>query len=232
MELLCWLRGLKNLRGVVFFSQSGEKITSSLKELKRYHRYRNLGIAPSLAENFDLAEISQPPFIILNIPEPHLESWLEDFKTRRNFSALQTLVLSLIYLVPIVFLDGESLKVFDSWEIWRYSLTKLPELKEQIRHLRILSYAMIDFLLKEELVIKELEYSSFSPSARRELVAHYQELLDQDAYRYWRVKGKGDQPWLLGFSLLKKLGRKELAPAQASPLFPLLLGISLGLRWT
>jgi len=42
--------------------------------------YHNLGIAPALAKEIPLPELEKPPFVILNLPEPQIESWLEDFK--------------------------------------------------------------------------------------------------------------------------------------------------------
>ena len=79
MELLSWLRGLKNFQGILFSSQPDGNTEKSLKEF-RYHRYHNLGIAPALAKEISLPELGKPPFVILNLPEPQIESWLEDFK--------------------------------------------------------------------------------------------------------------------------------------------------------
>jgi len=42
--------------------------------------YHNLGIAPALAKEIPLPELEKSPFVILNLPEPRIESWLEDFK--------------------------------------------------------------------------------------------------------------------------------------------------------
>lgn len=233
MNILSWLRGVKNLRGIVIAQKNSSELKNALKILKRYHRYRDLGFSPLLQKMLEMDELGFSPFVPLTLPDEELENWLKRIAPESEYIFLHSLALSLVYLVPLIFLDEQSLEAMENFCIWSFSVKSLPEAKEQIRHLRIASYAMIDFLLELEDEIKKVIEGGFKKQAQSKLLKRYQELLEEDAYRYWRIKrAEKAQTWLAGFSLAGALKKSAFQTLPQSPLASLLLGISLGIRWS
>lgn len=185
MGLVSWVALLKNLRGVVFFS--GEPDPAKIKWLAKKHRYRRLGLPPSLASRA-IPELRAAPFVPLSFPFGELEGIAELLSKEHRPEVVEALLLSCCYCSPLVVLDplaAEDLRPFVLWE--RRTSQALSD-KDLIFHLRVASYAILDFFPLAEEVLEcwgrggDLE----------ELVPKRQRLAEADGRkRFWRI---GEDP--------------------------------------
>lgn len=180
---------LKTIRGVILSKQIlNEQIK---KWIRRSIRWRPVGASINMIETLKKSGFSSK--LIKNIVFP--------FDSHREIAAIiaenvdltiaETIVLSSLYIVPILILDNETLRDLQKKNIVIYEIhtdKKLSD-KDIKLHMRIAEYSMKDYHFD---VIESAEKAIISGEIDSELKRR-KKLCMKDAKRYWRIrKESGD----------------------------------------
>lgn len=177
-----WVALVKNLRGVVLMKE--ETAQEKLKWLMKKHRYKHLGLPPSCKTKTSLAFLERDPFCRLWFPSRYLETLSHLLAQKVDPLVSEALVLSLCYVVPLIILDEVFFEQLTPFTVWALRSNEYLKGQDFIFHLRVASYAMIDFCRQpwgREVFEK--------PKAALQLVEQRKDIARQDGEkRFWRIK--------------------------------------------
>lgn len=186
-DFLRWVSLIKNLRGVILDKE--EPSQEKLKWLMKKHRYRNLGLPPSYKPQTPLAFLERDPFCRLWFPSSSIEALSKLLAQKVDLLVSEALLLSMCYLSPLIIVEETFFEKLEPFTVW---VLRSPEpLKggEFIFHLRVASYAMIDFCRRPIGVEEVLQ----NPKVALPLVEQRKGMAIEDGQRrFWRIK-KSDE---------------------------------------
>ncbi len=198
---------LKNLRGVIYFSE-GEEILEKIKWINRHFRYRYVGISENILQKVEDKKIKQvlskKPFIQLYYPSENIKRFIQFFVEiiEENSLLLESLLLSSCYVSPLFVLGEKALQQCESFAIHFLEVSEKLDDKKLKRHLRIADYGVIDIHEKTthqawEVIKEASQYNLKNDFLKAErilesLIENRKELAKTDCkIRYWRLISEG-----------------------------------------
>jgi len=187
---------VKNLRGVLAVSQKSS-INSIAKWLSRKYRYRDLGIPHCILQHYSIEEkyLNGSPFHVLEYPSSTIKEYTGRFikvLSERIWSCLaESLLLASIYASPL-HLDFDAYRDLENANLVVH-VVEGPLLDDSSAklHLRIVDYSVLDSYIDSIGEVVSCVSSGCSPSKLLEMRLGR---ATRDEKRYWRIRGKGDQP--------------------------------------
>jgi len=191
MDLIEYISLLKNVRGILLFPVEEGPDPDKIKWLIKAHRYRDIGIPPSL---YTFEELKKRPFVRLIYPLSGIEDLIGQLAGELPAYILEGIVMSSCYAAPLFILNQAIFELLKPLTIWNLVGDKLDS-RELLRHIRIASYALIDFYrgAKEAEVI--LRDSGDSEEDLRKRIERLCEKRKREASadgkkRFWRIISK------------------------------------------
>lgn len=182
-----WVSLVKNLRGIVLAKE--ETSHEKLKWLMKKHRYKNLGLPPSYRPKTPLAFLEKDPFCRLWFPSGSIGMLSQLLVRKVNPLASEALLLSFCYLAPLIILEDVFFEELEPFTVWAVRSHDRLKGEDFIFHLRVASYAMIDFCRNLWGTRETFE----NPRAVLQLVERRRDMACEDGEkRFWRIK-KDDQ---------------------------------------
>ena len=167
---------LKNIKTLLFFK--AELNSGFLRFMRRYHRYRIVGVPAVLWEHFPEAEM-RAPFVCLEVPEEELLGWRSGLGDAAHYAV----TLASRFATPICVPDEGLLEEFTHLEVARLMAEQSPDPAETLRHMRIAAYSMVDFMRDAPSWVERLQ-----EGGREAILRSRKEALLSDAQkRYWRL---------------------------------------------
>jgi hypothetical protein len=207
-DIIEYVRLLKNIRGILLFNSIQRALdTQLISFLQRKHKYREIGIIPSLSTD----RLGMAPFVRLFYPDENLNKFIKELSEGSEipFSIWEGLVLASIFAAPLYIIEGEIFKQLLPITVFSLKVRTLPTSETLIRHIRIATYALIDayeLLTSETNRLVQQYLNEEIPFSR--LKAHLvrrREVVEKDGRRrFWRLEMvfEGGFPIVAYFDLL------------------------------
>lgn len=146
MNLINYLRRVKNTRGILLFDPTKEKPYTEkiFSFLVSKHKYRDIGVPPSLYND----KLDIKPFVKLNFfkDTKEIEKICNELSSpTMPYYIIESVAYSLAFATPIYILDQALFKQLEPLTVWTLKVNNLPTESELIRNIRIAGYSMIDF---------------------------------------------------------------------------------------
>ncbi|MEM4810110.1 MAG: hypothetical protein QW249_06320 [Desulfurococcaceae archaeon] len=206
---------VKNLRGVVLLELGEKGVDKSLDWLIKRFRYRNLGLAPIIAEKYrDRIKkyLAGNPFRELAYPIASIKEFRGKLAEKLELSeeVLETLVFSSIYVSPVIMIGDTYLDELMEISINTVNTCRELNTNEWKLHLRIADYSVLDMY---EWSIENARYVVSSLKTNKDftnaLVERYRRI-EKDRKRYWRIMcNEGRQVFVLYIDMLKLVMNRE-----------------------
>lgn len=217
----------KNVRGIFTFDLSNEPPSELKTWLARIHRYRNVGIPPSIDDGTQL-DLSAKTFERLPYPLEKLGEFVDHLSEHAPRWVVESLVLSSAYVAPL-FVHRSALVAFEPAAVWQLRMTgDLPG--EQIkRHMRIAGYGMLDFHREvTAAATKAVKNDGLQKEQKRR-----EKICKEDGHeRFWRLLDEDDpEPslgeWVGGYcDILGLLDATAMEQLRAAPELSVALGVA------
>ena len=195
MSLLEWASHFKNIRCVLLFDPLVPPEDEFLGWLVKKHRWREVGIPPSLLRAKD--RLCSKPFVGLSYPSEILRRLVQTLGDDHPLWLTEALVLALCYAAPLLCPSPsfhERLSPLLQWTL----RTEGPPEGEVIRHLRIAGYVPVD-----SFPLVKAAYDVLRQGDREEMEALAKERASRAAEdgrkRFWRLKEVPEAPPLLSY---------------------------------
>jgi len=213
MGLLEWAAHFKNVRCVLLFDPSIPPPERVLGWLARKHRWREIGVPPSIRIS---DRLTQKPFVPLSYPTPVIGEVVKGLAPdERSLWLLEGVTLALCYSAPLLCPSPGLYERLAPFSPWTLKAGDVPE-GEVVRHLRIAGYVPIDFFPRAVEAYKALKEGK--ERELEDLIKRRAEEASADGLkRFWRVKALPEgEPLLCYIDLLPLLSMRRKG-------FPLLL---------
>ncbi|MFB6153257.1 MAG: hypothetical protein ABEJ27_03295 [Halodesulfurarchaeum sp.] len=224
---------LRNIRAVLLFDPADPPPSETWSWLQRKHRYRNVGLAPAVAEETDPDALPDGETITtLYIPIETVDRIASGAHGSTPPWLAQSIYLASAYVAPILVQPPllDSLTESSLWKL--YPDIELTE-EQLLRHLRILGYGMVDF--QESMVESGYEavVEGRIPGERE----RRQTVTEEDGKdRCWRLfdedqgEPMDDERWVGGyFDTLSLLREDDIELLASNPDGSMLLGVVGGI---
>lgn len=231
LEIVEYTRLIKNSRGVLLYNPKKGYDDRLLGWLMGKHRYRNIGIPPSIYSD----RFAIKPFVKLFYPDEVVERLPQQLPDLPDYVS-EALVFSLIFGCPLYILNQDIFKALEPVTIWRLKVSSLPTQDELLRNIRIAGYSIIDFYENmientHEVILQYLD-NKVPISKLKVTVGKREDIAKKDGNkRFWRMSSLPEGLTVLAyFDLLRLFLNKPnlLKIFKESKQAPLLLGISCG----
>jgi hypothetical protein len=218
LEIAEYVRLVKNTRGILLFRKGKEPDSKKLDWIRRVHRYRDVGISPTLWESLNQGK---RPFVKLPYPSSDIEEFVKSLDVEIPEFLIETIVISLCYASPIFVLDNflfSELEKVTAAELRADLLDKT----ELLRHIRIASYSMIDFyqITKEARNILRKVGIDELCNKRRKFAA------SDCKKRFWRIEENKEGSIVLAYFDLLHVLKDKIEKVVSNPNLSILLSIS------
>ena len=200
---------VKNLRGV-YTGLEDDDHERYAAWLARRFRYRDLGLAPALAEAAGAVLgrfLGGKPFHLLGYPTERLTraaaraaEALEEAGVPRVLA--EPLLLGLVYASPLLATMAAYRRLEEAGLVVHVVRGPLLGLRDARLHMRIAGYSLLDFLAPAAQAAAE----ALRAGRLEELLQERRRLAQEDSKRYWRIEGKGDTPVIAYLDHLRLLG--------------------------
>ena len=203
---------VKNLRGVVVFSDFSKDVKARVDWLRKRFRYRDLGVSPSLYKRYSSVledYMSGRPFQLLYDPTPKYEGLVKVFGevTGLDRVVAESFVMSSLYISPLILIDDKLVEEITGLGVKTIYTDKKLGVNDWKLHLRIADYTVLD--MYRDMVLNALEVIDALIKGERgkaeELIKARKETVKKDVKRYWRIKSDKGKPFLTYIDLLEIL---------------------------